>query len=155
MLKNIIKKSQVGLGTRYGVDKWPTYLSLHKLRNTRWTKKKFFQVPTVYNIKIQKEFQSYHMYSGSMKQKTRVYPLIEESLIHEVTTTISASSGNLHRATFGVKHSQQWLCNVQCHIFKLTYSFSIIVLLKQSESQASNLLYWDILISIRWHYALL
>ena len=43
--------------------------------------KKFFQVPTVYNIKFQKEFQSYHMYSGSMKPGTRVYPLIGESLI--------------------------------------------------------------------------
>ena len=46
--------------------------------------KKFFWVPTVYNIKFQKEFQSYHTYSGSIELGTRVYPLIEESLIPTV-----------------------------------------------------------------------
>ena len=36
------------------------------------------------------------------------------------------------------QNQRLWFCNVQCQVFKLTYALSIIVLLQQCESQASN-----------------
>ena len=83
MLQNIIKKLDWARVTELTND-----LRIYYYTNCRTLdgQKKFsvFWVPTVYNIKFQKEFQSYHMYSGSIEQGTRVYPLIEESLVCQV-----------------------------------------------------------------------